>query len=146
MLLHRLDEHLDARELDPAQALGELQVDLGREASGAPVRDTAGSVHGAEVAARGDVARAQVEFDAERLQHAPPDLIVERIVAEEPEMAGPAPRRDSRRNVADQPAGGFRRELGQIWKLRRLEFRASGLRAREPAEAVERDEDDLRRI
>src|SRR6516164_5537210 len=91
MLLHRLDEHLDARELDPAQALGELQVDLGREASGAPVRDTAGSVHGAEVAARGDVARAQVEFDAERLQHAPPDLIVERIVAEEPEMAGPLP-------------------------------------------------------
>ena len=34
MLLYRLDEHLDAGQLDPPEALGELQVDVGRETAG----------------------------------------------------------------------------------------------------------------
>ena len=45
------------------------------------------AVHRAEVAARGHVAPAQVELDAQRLEHAAADLVLERIVAEQTEVA-----------------------------------------------------------
>ena len=71
VLLHRLDEHLHAVEADRAQPLDQANADLGADAPGAPVGDVAARVHGAEVAARGDVARLELEVDAEGLEHAP---------------------------------------------------------------------------
>src|SRR5439155_11273997 len=114
VLLHGLDEDLDAGQLDPSKPFGQLQIDFGRDPAGAPVGDLPRAVDRAEVPARGDVAGAQVELDAERLEDAAPDLIVERIVAEEPEVAGPAARRDARRDVADEAAGGLGGEQGEI--------------------------------
>src|SRR2546429_325580 len=122
---------------------GQLQIDFGRDPAGAPVGDLPRAVDRAEVPARGDVAGAQVELDAERLEDAAPDLIVERIVAEEPEVAGPAARRDARRDVADEAAGGLGGEQGEIGQVSRLELRASSVGSREPAEALARDEGDL---
>ena len=146
ILLHRLDEDLDPRQLDPPEPFGQLQVDLGREPSRAPVDDLSGGVDRAEVPARGDVARAQVELDAERLEDTAPDLVLERIVAEQPEMAGAASRRDPGRYVTDEAARRVGGELREIRQAGRLELRATGLGSREPAEAVERDENDLRRV
>src|SRR5206468_3984398 len=146
VLLYRLDEHLDAGQLDPPEALGELQVDVGRETAGAPVGDAARGVDRAEVAARGEVAGAQVELDPERLEDAAADLIVQGIVAEEPEVAGAASRRDAGRDVTNEPAGGVGGELGQIRQVSRLELGASRFGSRKAPEAVERDEDDLCRV
>src|SRR5438105_1757783 len=83
-------------------------------------------------------AGAEIELDPERLEDAAPDLVAERVVAEEPEAAGTAAGRDPRRHVADEAArrlGGERRQVGQA---RGLEFGAAGLGARQAAQAVER--------
>src|SRR3989442_5928462 len=50
-----------------SQPLGESHADLGADAARAPVGDAALCVDGAEVAARGDVARAQVDRKSTRL-------------------------------------------------------------------------------
>ena len=146
MLLDGLDEDLDARQADRAQPLGESHADLGADAARAPVGDAALRVDGAEVAARGDVARPQVELNAERLQHAAADLEANRIVAEEAEVPRPAARRDAGRDVAEQATGRLRGESGQVGHAGRLELRAPRFGAREAAEPVEREKDDLRGV
>src|SRR2546422_8967334 len=112
----------------------------------APVGDATGGVNGAEVAARGHIARAEVELDPEGLEDAAPDLVAERVVAEEPEVPWPAAGRDPRRHVADETArrlGGERREVRQV---PRLELGAARLGARQAPQAVEREHDDLRGV
>src|SRR2546422_568420 len=96
--------------------------------------------------ARGDVARAQVELDAQRLENSAADLVPERIVAEEPEVSGTTARSDSRRDVTDETARSLGGELREIGEPRGLELGAAGLGSRKPPEPVERDEDDLRRV
>ena len=132
VVLSGLDEHLDAGKLDAPEPLGQAHGHLGRDPAGAPVGDPARAVHGAEVSARGDVAGAKVEFDAERLEHAAAHLELEWIVAEESEVPGPAARGDPGRDVADEAAGGLGGELRQIGQMRGLELRAARLGSRKP--------------
>ena len=146
MLLHGLDEHLDPGQTDRAQPLRQAHAEVRRDPAGPAVFDAARAIHRAEVPARGDVARAQVELDAERLQDAPPDLEAKRIVAEEPEVPGAATRGNPGRDVTDEPARRLARQLGEIGQARCFELRAPGLRAGEPAEPVERDQHDLGRV
>ena len=68
MLAHRLDEDLDAGDLDRLQLLAHGDAAFGGRPAGAAVGDLALGVDGAEVAADGDVARADLEVDAERLR------------------------------------------------------------------------------
>ena len=56
MLLHRLDEHLDAGNLHLAELDGQRRAFFGGDAAGAAVGDVAGRVERAEVAADGHVA------------------------------------------------------------------------------------------
>ena len=88
--------------LDQAAHTGTPWAEPARPAIG----DATLGVHRAEVPARRDVAGPEVEVDPQRLQHAPPHRVVERIVAEEAEVPRPAARRDSGPDVADQAAGG----------------------------------------
>src|SRR5262249_45308585 len=111
---------------------GEAQVELRGDPARAPVGDTARAVHGAEVAAGRDVPRAQLELDAERLEHAAAHLILERIVAEETEMAGAAAGSDPGRNMADETAGGFGGELRQVGQACGLKLGAARLGSRKP--------------
>ena len=83
-----------------AGCLRELDAALGGDAPGAAIGDPAAAVDGAEVAAGGQVVRPQVEIDAQRLQHAAPHRVGERVVAEQAEVAGPAAGGDSGRDVA----------------------------------------------
>src|SRR5213593_1865320 len=146
VILPGLDEHLDAGKPDAPKALGQTHAHLGRDPARTPVGDAARPIHGAEVSARGDVARARVELDAQRLEDAAANLVPERIVAEEPEVSGAAAGSDSRRDVTDETASSLGGELREIRKPRGLELGAAGLGSREPPEPVERNEDDLRPV
>src|SRR5438046_66636 len=70
----------------------------------------------------------------------------DRIVAEEAEVPRPAARRDAGGDVAEQATGRLRGESGQVGHAGRLELRAPRFGAREAAEPVEREKDDLRGV
>jgi hypothetical protein len=144
MLLDGLHEDLDAGQRDRLEALGQPEVDLGGDAPGAAVRDQAGAVHAAEVPARGHVARAQVELDPKPLEHSTSHQVLQRIVAKEPEVPRPAPRRDPRRHMPEQPTRPLSGKMIEIGDPGRLELRLPGLRPRKTPEAVEREQYDLR--
>ncbi len=143
MLLHRLHQHLHAFQADTAQPLAELHAQVGGDAPGPPIGDTALGVHGAEVSPRGDVAGPQLEIDPERLEDPAPHRIAERVVAEEPEMPGSAARGDPGSHVAQQPARGARRQPVQGGDVRGFELALAGARLGQSAQAVERAEHDL---
>src|SRR5262249_57163157 len=105
VLLDRLDEHFHAGQADRSQPLREAHTHIGADATGATVGDPPLRVDRAEVAAGGDVARPQIELDAERLQHAAADLESDRIVPEQAEVSRAAARRGAGRDGAE-PAGG----------------------------------------
>src|SRR5581483_9473557 len=98
---------------------------------------------GAEVAARGDVRRLEVEVDAQRLEHAAPDGVAHRVVAEERQVPGPAARRhaggDGHRHAAD----ALLRQPVQARDVRLLQLRAPAL-VRQTSQAVDDEEQDLR--
>src|SRR5581483_9052321 len=100
-------------------------------------------VDGAEVAARGDVRRLEVEVDAQRLEHAAPNGVAHRVVPEERQVPGPAARRhaggDGHRHAAD----ALLRQPVQAGDVRLLQLRASAL-VRQTAQAVDDEEQDLR--
>jgi hypothetical protein len=143
VLLHRLHEHLDALQTDPAQALAELHAQIGGDAAGPPVGDRAVGVDGAEVPPRGDVATLQLEVDAERLQDPAPHRVAQRIVAEEAQVPGAAARGDPGADVAEQPARGVAGEAVESGDVGGLELALAGARLGQTSEAIERAEHDL---
>jgi len=121
--LARRDDDLGVADLfDIRREFGAtLLAKLGLDAAGAAVGDQAVGVERAEVRPGGDVARLQFQAKAKRLNDASADLDFQRVVAEQPEVAGTAAGRDAVRG-GDQPA--LRRVLGQgveIGRDRRLE-------------------------
>jgi hypothetical protein len=143
VLLHRLDEELDARHADPAQTIHQLRAPLGRDPPGPPVGDAAGGVHRAEVPPRRDVARPEVEVDSQGFENTAADRVPERLVAEEPEVSRPAAGRDAGRDVAKQAAGAPPRKGVEMGNAGRLHLGQPGPRIREAAQPVRREEDDL---
>ena len=79
------------------------------DAAGAAIGDVAGGVERAEVAADGDVAFVQLEADAGGFERAAADQVLERIVAEEAEVAGAAAGADAGqdRDAAAADAAGL---------------------------------------
>ena len=98
-LLEALDWYLDAGQPDRLEPIDQPHRRLGLDAPRAPVGDEAGAVHGAEVPACGHVPRAQIKLDAEGFEDSAADLVGQRVVAEQPEVPRPAPRRDARCHV-----------------------------------------------
>ena len=130
MLLHRLDEHLDAGNLHFAELDRQRSALFGGDAAGAAVADVARGVERAEVAADGDVAFLQLEADAGGLERTAADQVLDRVVAEEAQVARSAAGRDAGKTgmllpqtpragerVEIRRFGGF--ELGQAARLLR---------------------------
>lgn len=91
MFLHGLDEDLDPRNGNLPQLDRQWRTLFGRDSTGSSIRDIALRVQRTEVAADGHIARLQLEADSGRFQRTATDQIFNRIVAEQPEMAGPLP-------------------------------------------------------
>ena len=145
MLLDRLDEHLDAGDLDLPQTDRQRAALFRRDPAGAPVADVAGRVERAEIAADGDVAVLQFEPDAGGLQRPAADHVFQRIVAEQAQMARPAARRD-----AGERSGCCDPSTPRVASASRFGVRAvsnsvlpPGLH-RQAAQAVGHQHDDLR--
>src|SRR5881296_1612220 len=102
MLLDRFDDELDPVDLDRTQAVAELDAEIGGDAAGAPIGDPPVSVHRAEVAPGGHVARLEMGVEADPFQRPAAHRMLERIIAEEPEVLRSAPRRDAGTDVAEQ--------------------------------------------
>ena len=77
------------------QFLAERGRSLGSDASGAPVDDSALLSSVQKLPARRDVVGLQVEVDAQSLEHAAADGVAQRVVAEQRQVPGAAPRRDA---------------------------------------------------
>ena len=91
-----LEEELDPVELDLAhQQLADGGRLLGGQPAGPAVGDDPVGVQGAEVDPGGHVAGLELEADAGRRQGAPADLVGERVVAEQAEVAGARPGGDA---------------------------------------------------
>src|SRR5207237_10393982 len=98
-------------------------------------RDRAG------IGARRDVAMPEVDAGAERLEHAAPDEVRERVVAEEPEVPRAAAGRDPRRDRRQAAEGALPRETVEIRRARGLERRHAEMRGmRQVAEPVEHEQ------
>ena len=142
VLAHLADECLVARELDAGEALGDLGRDLGRHAPRAPVGDVAVGVDGAEIAACGEVVRAEREIDAGGLQHPAADLDLKWIVAEEAEVARPRAGRDAVPHGYRLPDHAVHGQAVEVEAVSRLKLGAAA-RTWQPAEAIEDAQHDL---
>ena len=107
MFAHRLDEQFHAGDFDLLQEPAHGDAALGGRPAGAAVADLAGVIHRAEVAAHRHVARADLEVDAERLQDAAADAVLERVVTEQAQVAGAAAGRNSGQNRGAQAANAL---------------------------------------
>jgi hypothetical protein len=136
------EHHVHAGDVDalaqPTNHLGRLVVgDAARPA----VDDVAGVVQGGEVAARSDVARLQLDVEAGRRQGPPAQLVLQGVVAEQPEMPRPRARRDAGPDGLDESYRPLGRQLVEVRRRRLFELAASG-GVGVPAEAVHHHEHD----
>jgi hypothetical protein len=91
-----------------------------------------------------DVARLQLNAQAERLDDAATDLKFQRVIAEQTEMARPAAGRDAGRDGNHAALRGIFRDLVEVGRRRGFERREIILLLRrDVAEAVEHDEHEL---
>jgi hypothetical protein len=136
VLPHRLDEHFHAGNLDRLQQRAHLDAALGRRPAGAAVADLARLVDRAEVAADGDVLGPDLEVDAQRFEDAAADAVLERVVAEQAEVAGAAAGGDARQDRDAHAADAFAGQRVEVRRPRRLEFRLAVRLDRQAAQAV----------
>ena len=104
--------------------------------------DAAVAVEGGEVDPGGDVARAQLEADAGGRQRPPADLVGERVVAEQPEVAGAGPRGDAAGDRVVQAEGAFAGQPVEVGRARLGQLRAA-LDGAVAAEAVHHQQQRL---
>ena len=88
MLLHRFNDHLNARDGDLRQDIGNRSALFRGDTTGSTIGNFALSVQSAVVSSHCDVAFSKLEADARCLQSTPSDQVRERVIAEETEMAG----------------------------------------------------------
>ena len=142
MFAHGVDGDLTAGQLDRRKLRRDLRRDLGGDAPGAAVRDAPLGVDAAEVAAGGEVRGPQRDVDARRLEDASPDLVDQRVVAEEREVAGAGAGRDAVADgdrLAERTVG---REAVEVAAIGGLQLAAPD-GPRQPAEPVEDAEQHL---
>ena len=148
VLLARYDVHLGrAQLLDLAgQDSAETLAGLRRNAAGPAVRDDPLRVERAEVRPDGDVAALQMEPQTQGFDHPAADLELQRVVAEQGEVARTAARRNARRDrnhpALRDPAGDEGVEVGRPGGFQGREF-ALFLRG-DVAQTVEHEQDEFR--
>ena len=134
MLADRLHKDFDAGNLDRLHLLAHLDAAFGAGPAGAAIGDEPLVVDGAEVASDGDIARADLEVDAERFQDAAADLVFERVIAEQAEMARAAAGGDAGEDRDRQTADPFADHRIEVGGACGFEF---GLAAELHGEAAE---------
>jgi hypothetical protein len=148
VLLAGLDDDLRVAQLLDLlrQQRAQLLANLRRDAARAAVGDDALLVQRAEVRARRHIAGLQLHPEAKRLDDATADLELQRVIAEQPEMAGAAAGRDAGRDgdhAALRAAGLHERvEVRRGGGFERRHVAGGG--GGDVAEAVEHDEGELR--
>jgi hypothetical protein len=80
-------------------------------------------VQRAKIGAGGDIARLQLQPQAERLNHAAPHFIFQRIITEQPQMPRPAARRDARGDRDHAPLRADRGPGVQVGRAGRFQRR-----------------------
>ena len=90
VFFYRFDEDLDTWDLHVAKADRDGRAFFGRNAASTAIGNVALGVDRAEVGADGDVAFLDFEADAGGFECAAADHVLERVVAEEAEVAGTA--------------------------------------------------------
>ena len=143
MLLHRLDEDLDAGDLHVAQLDRERRAFFGGDAAGAAVGDVAGGVERAEVGADGDVAFLEREADAGGFERTAADEVLDRVVAEQAEMARAAAGADAGQHGNAAAADADFGERIEVRRVGRFELGEPARLLRQAAEAVGHVHDDL---
>ena len=113
------------------------------DAAGAAVGDVARGVERAEVRADGDVAFLQFKADAGGLERAAADEVLQRIVAEQTEVAGAAAGAMPGLTGMLLPRMPLLRECVEVGRLGGFEFGESAGMLRQAAEAVGDEHDDL---
>ena len=111
----------DAGNLHLAELDGERGAFFAGDAAGAAVGDVAGGVERAEVGADGDVAVFELEADAGGFEGAAADEVLQRVVAEQAEVAGAAAGADAGRDgdaAAADAVAGERVEVAACWPFR----------------------------
>ncbi len=112
----------------------------GRDAAGPAVRDQSRLERG-EIAAGDDVVPSDLDPGSEGLQDAAPELVSQRVVAEQPEVGRPGAGRDAHEHRVGHAAGAEAGDLVQVGFLRRFELGPAV--DRQAAEPVADEEDDL---
>ena len=103
-------------------------------------------VERAEVAADGHVLRPQLEADAGGLQGPAADQVLDRIVAEQAQVSGPAAGGNARGDGIHASLDPVFCQGVQIGGLGGLQFRRSARLDRQPAQPVGHQHDDLRLV
>ncbi len=85
----------------------------------------------------------QVEADAQCLQHTPPNLVFERVIAKESQMGWPAARGDARPNRHAQTAEAPGSQAIQVGGPGRFQLRGPARFHRQPSQAINDQHDDL---
>jgi hypothetical protein len=138
------EEDLHVREAHLSlQALHEASPLVIRWPPGPAIRDVAFGVQRAQVGARRDVTRLQIEPQSGRAEDASSQLVLERVVPEQRQVAGAGAGSDAGADGVEEsrhPPRGQAVEVGGggFLQLRRVVFIGH------PPEAVHHDEDDLR--
>ena len=146
MTLARRDHHLSIADLlDVFRELGAaLLAQLGLDAARAPVGNQPVFVQRTKVGPRGDVARAQLQTKAKRLNHTASDFVFQWVVAEQAKVAGTAAGRDA---VSGRDQASHGRVLGQSVEVRRVGRLERGLVIRgsrgDIAEAIHHEQGHL---
>ena len=136
VLADRLDKQLGPVDFDLSEFLDHGLATIVRRSAGPAVGDQAVFIQGAEVAPDGDVPWADGEVDAERLEHASANAVLERVVTEQSQVAGAAARRDPQPDRDAQSADAVPGKCVQIRGASRLQLGLAAGRQRQSAQAV----------
>ena len=111
----------------PSSRVAQLGAQFGANSAGPTVGEHAVIVHGAEVAASGHVSGQQLGANAEGFQRATADQVLQRVVSEQRQVAGPTARSNADLHRSGESAGAALGQSVQIGDVRGLQLRLAGV-------------------
>jgi hypothetical protein len=145
MLLDWLDNNLYPLDPDLIELAAQAPASLGRDATGASVDDPALFIKCTEVATTGHVAGTKFQIDAARFKYPSPDLIYQRIVAEEGKVARSTAWDNPGAYHIDETAERASRKGVEIGKPGYIHFTLIIRLSRQTSQSISYEQNDLRR-
>lgn len=146
VFLDRLHEDFSAGNLDGFELGADFDALFGGGAAGATVSDLAGSIHGAEIAADGDIVGTDWEIDPQSFQDAATNAPFEGIVAKKSQVPGAAPGSDSGEHGGGKATYAIPDQIIKIGGVRAFEFGLATRVHRKATQAVRHEENNLRTV